>query len=75
LERLLEKWKAEDTEAREVRRRFADWAFIESQPEPVRSALKCFVELGDMRLAAKIAGLSIDEFNQLRVQAKIPVVV
>jgi len=28
-----------------------------------------------MRLAAKIAGLSIDEFNQLRTQAKIPVVV
>jgi len=75
LQRLLEKWKAEDTEAREVRRRFADWAFIESQPEPIRSALKCFVELGDMRLAAKIAGLSIDEFNQLRTQAKIPVVV
>jgi len=72
---LLEKWKAEDAEAREVRKRFADWAFIESQPEPIRSELKCFVELGDMRLAAKIAGLSIDEFNQLRTKAKIPVVV
>jgi len=72
---LLEKWKAEDTEAREIRKRFADWAFIESQPKPIRSALKCFVELGDMRLAAKITGLSIDEFNQLRTQAKIPVVV
>jgi len=75
LERLLEKWKAEDTEAREVRRRFADWAFIESQPEPVRSALKCFVELGDMYVASRIAGMSIDEFNELRKRARIPVVV
>jgi len=50
-------------------------ASLESYPEPIRSAPKCFVELGDMRLAAKIAGLSIDEFNQLRTQAKIPVVV
>jgi len=75
LERLLEKWKAEDAEAREIRRRFADWAFIESQPEPVRSALKCFVELGDMYVASRIAGMSIDEFNELRKKARIPVVV
>jgi len=75
VDEIIRRWEEEDREAREIRRRFADWAFIESQPEPVRSALKCFVELGDMRLAAKIAGLSIDEFNQLRVQAKIPVVV
>jgi len=72
---LLEKWKAEDTEAREVRRRFADWAFIESQPEPIRSALKCFVELGDMYVASRIANMSIDEFNELRKRARIPVVI
>jgi len=72
---LLEKWKAEDTEAREVRKRFADWAFIESQPEPIRSALKCFVELGDMYVASRIANMSIDEFNELRKRARIPVVI
>jgi len=69
------KWEEEDREAREIRRKYVDWSFIESQPEPIKSALKCFIELGDLKLAAKLAGLSIDEFNEIRKEAKMPIVV
>ena len=71
----IERWMEEGEEAREIRRKHADWKFIEEQPEPLRSALKCFVELGDLYLAAKIAEMGIDEFNQLRIRAKIPIVI
>jgi hypothetical protein len=72
---IIERWMEEDEEAREIRRKHADWKFIEEQPEPLRSALKCFVELGDLYVASRIAGLKIDEFNQLRIRAKIPMVI
>ncbi len=75
LDEIFKRWEEEDEEAREIRRKNADWKFIEEQPEPLRSALKCFVELGDLYLAARIAGLKIDEFNQLRIKAKIPIVI
>ncbi|MGC9020196.1 MAG: hypothetical protein ACP5KE_03210 [Candidatus Methanodesulfokora sp.] len=71
---VIVRWREEDEEAREIRRKNADWKFIEEQPEPLRSALKCFVELGDLRLAAKIAEMGVDEFNQLRIKARIPIV-
>jgi len=69
------KWEEEDREAREIRRKYADWSFIESQPEPIKSALKCFIELGDLYIASRIANMSVDEFNELRKKARIPVVV
>ena len=75
IEALIRRWKAEDEEAREIRRREADWKFIEKQPEPVKQALKFFVETGNFRLAARLAGMSLDEFNELRIKARIPIVV
>ena len=71
LEDLL---KAEEW-AREVRRRMADWAFIESQPPRLREALKYLVEEGDLYVAARLAGLSVDEMDELRVRANIPIAV
>jgi len=65
----LEEW------AREVRRRMADWAFIESQPPRLREALKYLVEEGDLYVAARLAGLSVDEMDELRVRANIPIAV
>ena len=62
-------------EAREIRRREADWEFIEKQPEPIRTALKLLVEIGDLWVAAKVAGMKLDEFNEVRLRAKIPLVV
>ncbi len=70
--REYEEWARE---AREIRRRRADWEFIESQPEPVKTALKLLVETGDLWIAAKIAGMKVEEFNELRIKAKIPLVV
>ncbi len=64
-----------EREARELRRRSADWEFIEKQPEPIRAALKVLVESGDLWLAAKISGLPVDEFDEIRIKARIPVVV
>jgi len=61
--------------SREIRRKHADWKFINSQPEPIKSALKILVETGDLWLAAKFAGMKIDEFNELRLKAKIPLVI
>jgi len=36
----IEDYKRRLEEAREIRRRSADWDFIEKQPEPMKTALK-----------------------------------
>jgi hypothetical protein len=61
-----------EEEAREVRRREANWSFIESQPPRLRAALKYYIETGDLYVASRIAGLTIEEFNELRKKAGIP---
>jgi len=61
-----------EEEARELRRRFADWDFISKQPPKIREALKYYIEKGDLYVAARIAGLTIEEFNELRIKAGIP---
>jgi hypothetical protein len=71
----VESYEEFEREARELRRRSADWEFIERQPEPIRAALKVLVETGDLWLAAKVAGLPVDEFDEIRLKAKIPIVV
>jgi len=71
----LEKWRRLEEEAREVRRREADWSFIERQPPRLRAALKFYVETGDLYVASRIAGLTVEEFNELRKKAGIPNVV
>ncbi|WP_288006143.1 hypothetical protein [Thermofilum sp.] len=71
----MEKFKEFELEARELREKSADWEFIEKQPEPIKTALKVLVENGDLWLAAKISGLPVDEFDEIRIKAKIPVVV
>ena len=65
----------EEREARELRRRFADWDFISKQPPKIREALKYYIEKGDLRRAAKLAGLTVEEFRELLRSARIPVVV
>ena len=75
IETLLREWEEEDREAREIRRREADWDFIKKQPPRIRAALELYVETGDLHLAARIAGMTVDEFNELRIKANIPVVI
>uniref|UniRef100_A0A7J3Z629 PaREP6 n=1 Tax=Ignisphaera aggregans TaxID=334771 RepID=A0A7J3Z629_9CREN len=68
----LDKWRRLEEEAREIRRREANWSFIESQPPRLRAALKYYIETGDLYVASRIAGLTIEEFNELRKKAGIP---
>ena len=57
---------------REIRRKNADWSYINQQPTKIRQALILFIETGDVYKAAKLAGLTVDEFEELRIKAKIP---
>ena len=72
---MLEEWEREDEEARRIRRERADWKFIEEQPPRIRAALLYFMERGDRYVAARIAGMSLGEFDEVRRRAGIPVVV
>ena len=65
----------EDEFERSIRRKYADWNFIEKQPPKIKMALKLFIETGDSYKAAKLAGLTIDEFEEIRIKAKIPKVI
>ena len=71
----IKDYKRRFDEAREIRRRCADWNFIENQPEPMKTALKLLIETGDLWYSAKIAGVGLDELNEMRLKAKIPLVV
>jgi len=68
----LKEWVEYFREAREIRRRYANWDFIKSQPPKIRIALEYYIETGDLFNAAKIAGMSMEEFNELRIKAGIP---
>ncbi len=59
-------------EAREIRRKMANWGFIERQSPKIKAALKYYIETGDLYVASRIAGLTIEEFNELRKKAGIP---
>ncbi len=59
-------------EARELRRRYADWEFIERLPPKLKAALLYYIETGDIYVASRIAGMSVAEFNGLRIKARVP---
>ena len=59
-------------EARELRRRSADWAYIESRPEPLKTALKLLVETGDVKLVSALTGVPVEALECERIEARIP---
>ena len=61
--------------ARSIRRKMANWDFIEKQPPRIKQALKYLVEDGDLYVASRIAGLTVDEMDELRIKANIPIAV
>jgi hypothetical protein len=65
-------WVEYFEEAKKIRRKYANWEFIKSQPPKLRVALEYFIEVGDLYNAAKLAGMSMEEFNELRIRAGIP---
>jgi hypothetical protein len=64
-----------EEEAREIRRKEANWSFIESQPPRIKAALIYYIETGDIRTSAKLAGMDLEDFRNLLRRASIPVVV
>ena len=74
MEAVVEKWRRLEEEARELRRKEADWEFIESQPPRIKAALKLYIETGDIRLAARVAGIGLEEFREILRAARVPVV-
>ena len=71
-ERELKSILEEEEEFRKIREKHADWKFIEAQPPKIREALKYYVKKGDLYVASRIAGLTVEEFNELRIKAGIP---
>jgi len=59
---IIERYARIAEEAKEVRRRTANWDFIKSLPPRLRVALEYYIETGDFRGAARIAGMAVDEF-------------
>jgi len=64
-----------EEDPRELRRRFADWSFIESLPPRLRKALKYYIETGDICRATRLAGLEPENFRELLREANVLVVV
>ena len=58
-------------EEREVRLAEVDWEGVSRLPPRVRAAVKLFIETGDLYKAAKLAGMTLDEFNELRLRLGI----
>jgi len=74
-EEKIAEWIERFKEAREIRRKYANWEFIKSQPPRLRAALEYYIETGDYRTAAKIAGMAIDEFVDFaKDKANIPTI-
>ncbi|MEZ0319108.1 MAG: hypothetical protein ABWK05_03820 [Pyrobaculum sp.] len=61
-----------DSLEREVRAREADWEAIERLPPRLRASVKLFIETGDIRLAQRLAGLSLEEFVELLRSVRVP---
>jgi hypothetical protein len=68
----IEELRKRFEESREIRRREADWDFINKQPPRIRAALIYYIESGDLYVASRIAGISMEEMNNLRIKARIP---
>ena len=64
-------WEEIDEELRELRRKKADWDYIRKLDARVREAVELYIETGDIWVAAKLAGMTIDEFNEIRIRAGI----
>jgi len=74
LENDLKEYFEFEKEARSIRRKMADWKFINSQKEPRRTALIVYVETGDLKMACKLADMILWDFVELLRKSNIPIV-
>ncbi|AFA38114.1 hypothetical protein [Pyrobaculum sp.] len=68
----LRRYKEDVEEAKRIRRERADWNFINTLPPRLRIAVLYYIETGDLYVASRIAGMKMEEFNELRRRAKVP---
>jgi hypothetical protein len=67
---------SEDEESaieRDIRRKEADWNFINSLNPRLMWGVKLFIEKGDLRLAQRMSGLDLEDFIEILRNAKVPV--
>ena len=72
MSKVIRELEERERKAREVRRKMANWEFIDRQEPKVKAALKFLVETGDLRTASKLAGMNIDELASIAKRANIP---
>ena len=70
-EDVIKELEEREREVREMRRREADWNFINSLQPRVRSAVVLFIETGDLRLAQKLSGLDLEGFIDVLRRARV----
>ena len=70
---IIKEFWEEYRKAQELRRNMADWDYIESRPEPIKTALKILVETGDLKMVSMVYSIPLDVLNRERIKAKIPI--
>jgi hypothetical protein len=69
----VREWVERFREAREIRRKYADWDFIKRKNPKLKVALEYYIETGDFRGTSLIAEMGVDEFVEFsKEMAKIP---
>ncbi|WP_054857817.1 hypothetical protein [Vulcanisaeta sp. JCM 16159] len=68
---VIRELEERERELREMRRREADWDFINSLPPRIRSAVVLFIETGDLRLAQRLSGLGLEDFVDILRRARV----
>ncbi|MGC9136845.1 hypothetical protein [Caldivirga sp.] len=68
---IIRELEEHEREVREMRRREADWDFINSLSPRVRSAVILFIETGDLRLAQRLSGLGLEDFVDILRRARV----
>jgi len=74
-EKIAAEYRRRLEKARELRREKADWDYIESREEPLRTALKLLVETGDVKYVSAVTGIPPEALECYRMKARIPRVI
>ena len=69
-----EEFKKEMEEDKKIRKESAEWNFIKNQPLRIKKGLEALIESGDLWVASRIAGITLDEMNDIRIRANIPII-
>ncbi|AJB41971.1 PaREP6 [Thermofilum adornatum 1505] len=68
---IIEELKKREEKAIQIRRKQADWNYINNQPTKLKLALVQYIDTGDLYVSAKIAGITVEEFNETLRKARV----